>query len=300
MFNLNVIKYRKFWLSLSAVLVLASITLLLVFGLRLGLDFVGGSLMEVQYEDKQPSVTEISETLDDIDLGSLTIQPTDDSIIVRFSQTDEKTYLAVRETLAGLSADFGEMDELRFESVGPSIGQELRSKSFWLFLAVLIIIIIYIALAFQKVSKPVSSWRYGLVAVISLFHDLIITVGVFVLLGYFLGTEINTPFIVALLMVLGYSVNDTIVVFDRIRENLPRSEDSFEETVNSSVNQTLARSINTTLTTLFALIAVFFFGGETISDFVLVLMIGVLLGAYSSIFLGSPLLTIFKGKTKEA
>ncbi len=298
MFNLNVIKYRKTWLSVSSILVLSSIVLLLVFGLRFGLDFVGGSLMEVHYEDKQASVSQVNEVLSELELGSLTVQPTENSIIVRFSQTDEETYLAVSAALNSLSDSLGNMEELRFDSVGPSIGQELRSKSFWLFLAVLIIIIIYIALAFQKVSKPVSSWRYGLVAVISLFHDLIITTGVFVLLGVFLGTEINTPFIVALLMVLGYSVNDTIVVFDRIRENLPRSEDSFEETVNDSVNQTLARSINTTLTTLFALTAVFLFGGESISDFVLVLMIGVLLGAYSSIFLGSPLLTYFKGRTK--
>lgn len=299
MFNLNVIKYRKFWLSFSSALVLASIILLTVFGLRFGLDFVGGSLMEVKYEEKQASVSQVNKVLDDIELGSLTVQPTEESIIVRFSQTDEETYLLVSAALNSLSDELGSMEELRFDSVGPSIGQELRSKSFWLFLAVLIIIIIYIALAFQKVSKPVSSWRYGIVAVISLFHDLIITIGVFVLLGIFLGTEINTPFIVALLMVLGYSVNDTIVVFDRIRENLPRSEDSFEETVNSSVNQTLARSINTTLTTLFALIAVFLFGGDSISDFVLVLMVGVLLGAYSSIFLGSPLLTLFKGKIKN-
>ncbi len=299
MFNLNVIKYRKIWLSISSVLVLSSIVLLLVFGLRFGLDFVGGSLMEVQYEDKQASVSQVNEVLADLELGSLTVQPAENSIIVRFSQTDEESYLAVSAALNSLSDSLGSMEELRFDSVGPSIGQELRSKSFWLFLAVLIIIIIYIALAFQKVSKPVSSWRYGLVAVISLFHDLIITIGVFVLLGVFLGTEVNTPFIVALLMVLGYSVNDTIVVFDRIRENLPRSEDSFEETVNNSVNQTLARSINTTLTTLFALTAVFLFGGDSISDFVLVLMVGVLLGAYSSIFLGSPLLTFFKGKIKN-
>jgi preprotein translocase subunit SecF len=299
MFNLNVIKYRKFWMSVSTILVLTSIILLLVFGLRFGLDFVGGSLMEVQYDKKQASVSQVNQVLNDLELGSLTVQPTENSIIVRFSQTDEETYLAVSSALNSLSDSLGDMEELRFDSVGPSIGQELRSKSFWLFLAVLIIIIIYIALAFQKVSKPVSSWRYGLVAVISLFHDLIITMGVFVLLGLYLGVEVNTPFIVALLMVLGYSVNDTIVVFDRIRENLPRSEDSFAETVNTSVNQTLARSINTTLTTLFALIAVFLFGGASISEFVLVLMIGILLGAYSSIFLGSPLLTLLKGKAKN-
>ncbi len=300
MFKFNVIKYRRFWLGLSILLVGTSIVLLAVFGLRFGLDFVGGSLLEVQYSEKQPTVSLVYETLAELDLGSVTVQPTERSTIIRFTATEEDSYHNLMAALSGLSDQLGNLEELRFESVGPSIGQELRSKSFWLFIFVILIIIIYIALAFQKVSKPVPSWQYGLVAIISLFHDLIITLGVFVVLGYFYGVEINTPFIVALLMVLGYSVNDTIVVFDRIRENLPKSEDSFEGTVNSSVNQTLARSINTTITTLAALTAVFLFGGETISEFVLVLMIGVFCGAYSSIFVGSPLLTLFKGRPKTS
>jgi preprotein translocase subunit SecF len=292
MLKFNVIKYRKFWLSLSALLVISSIVILSTFGLKFGLDFAGGNLLEISYQEKQPSVAQINEALTDLPIGSLVVQPTDDSMIIRYTDTDKSAYSEVISALATLSSELGEMEELRFESIGPSIGQELRSKSFWLFTLVLLIIIIYIALAFQKVSKPVASWKYGLVAIISLFHDLIITLGIFSLLGYFYGTEVNTPFIVALLMVLGYSVNDTIVVFDRVRENLPKSEGTFSGTVNSSVNQTLARSINTTLTTLFALTAVFLFGGDSISEFVLVLMIGILSGAYSSIFVGSPLLTL--------
>lgn len=296
MFKINIIKYRRVWLSLSILLISTAVILLAILGLRFGLDFVGGSLLEVNFKEKQPSVSLIYETLTELELGSLIVQPTDSSIIIRFSNTDEESYHQVISALSSMSSDYGEMEELKFEAIGPSIGQELRSKSFWLFIFVILIIIIYIALAFQKVSKPVSSWKYGLVAIISLFHDLIIVLGIFSLLGYFYGTEINTPFIVALLMVLGYSVNDTIVVFDRIRENLPRSEDNFEITVNNSVRQTIARSINTTLTTLFALLAVFFLGGDTISDFALVLIVGVLCGAYSSIFVASPLLTLFKKK----
>jgi preprotein translocase subunit SecF len=298
MLKLNVIKYRRLWLFISGFLISASIILLLTLGLKPGLDFIGGSLLEIKYSDKSPTTSLVYETLGDLELGSLIVQPTDDSVVIRFSNTDEASYLQTIAALSGLTEELGEMEELKFEAIGPSIGQELRSKSFWLFIFVILIIIIYIALAFQKVSKPVSSWKYGLVATITLFHDLIIVLGVFVILGYLYGTEINTPFIVALLMVLGYSVNDTIVVFDRIREYLPRSEDSFEGTVNNSVNQTLARSINTTLTTLFALLAVFFFGGDTIADFVLVLIVGVFCGAYSSIFLASPLLTLFKKKVK--
>ena len=300
MFKINVIKYRRFWLSFSAILVISSIVLLSVFNLRLGIDFLGGNLLEVEYKESQPEVAKLYELLDESNLASLVIQATDNSIIFRFMETESSDYDDLIKLLSTLSADYGEMEEIRYESVGPSIGQELRSKSFWLFTIVLIIIIFYIALAFQKVSKPVASWKYGLVAIIALFHDLIITIGVFVLLGYFYQTEINTPFIVALLMILGYSVNDTIVVFDRIRENLPRSEDSFEGTVNSSVNQTLARSINTTLTTLFALIAIYIFGGDTISDFVLVLIVGILCGAYSSIFFASPLLTLFNKRAKKS
>lgn len=297
MIKLNVIKYRKVWLSLSAVLVLSAIILISSLGLRFGLDFVGGSLLEVSFEDKLATVDQVNEALSDLSLGSLVVQPTDNSIIIRFSQSDQNYHPELISALSALSSDLGEMEEIRYESIGPSIGQELRSKSFWVFSFVLIIIIIYIALAFSKVSKPVASWKYGLVAIISLFHDIIITLGVFALLGYFYGVEINTPFIVALLMVLGYSVNDTIVVFDRIRENLPKSDTSFEGTIDDSVNQTLARSINTTLTTLLALLAIFFLGGETIKEFVLALIVGIFCGAYSSIFFGSPLLSFFHKKS---
>ncbi len=298
MIKLNVIKYRKFWLSLSAIFVLSAIILLSTLGLKFGLDFVGGSLLEVSFQEKQATVAQVSEVLTDFNLGSLTIQPTDNSVIIRFTESDQNYHPDLIMTLEGLVPQLGEMEEIRYELIGPSVGQELRSKSFWVFTFVLIIIIIYIALAFAKVSKPVASWKYGLVAVIALFHDLLLTLGVFALLGYFYGTEVNTPIIVALLMVLGYSVNDTIVVFDRIRENLPKSDTSFEGTIDDSVNQTFARSINTTLTTLLALIAIFILGGDTIREFVLALIIGIFCGAYSSIFLASPFLSIFNKKSK--
>lgn len=298
MIKLNVIKYRRFWLSLSAIFVLSSIVLLSTLGLKFGLDFVGGSIMEVSFKDRQATVAEVSEVLSDINLGSLTIQPTNNSIIIRFTGTDKNYHPELITALRTLSPELGEMEEIRYELIGPSVGQELRSKSFWLFSFVLIIIVIYISIAFSKVSKPVASWKYGLAAIIALFHDLLITLGIFALLGHFYGTEVNTSFIVALLMVLGYSVNDTIVVFDRVRENLPKSETSFEGTIEDSVNQTLARSMNTTLTTLLALVAIFFLGGETIKDFVLALIVGIFSGAYSSIFLGSPLLSMFHKRSK--
>lgn len=294
MINLKVIKYRKFWLSLSGIMVVASIVFIALWGLRFGLDFTGGSLLEVKFAGTQPSVSSIQSELSDVSVNSLIIQPTEDSVILRFQESDENTHQSVLNALKSIpEAQLG-FEEVRFEAIGPSIGQELRSKAFWLMLFVLIVIIIYVGSAFRRVSKPVASWKYGVIAVVALFHDLLITIGVFALLGRFYGVEINTTFVVALLTVLGYSVNDTIVVFDRTRENLPKSATSFAETVNTSLNQTFVRSINTVITTLLALLAVLFFGGESVRDFVLALIVGIFCGAYSSIFVASPLLVVWE------
>jgi len=297
--NLQIIKHRNLWLSLSGIMVVASIIFISLWGLKFGLDFTGGSLLEVKFTSGQPSVSTVQAGLNDTQVSSLIIQPTEDSMILRFQESDEDTHQAVVNALRQLPEAQAGLEEVRFEAIGPSIGQELRSKAFWLMFFVLIVIIIYIGLAFQRVSKPVASWKYGLTAIIVLFHDLLITIGVFSLLGHFYGVEINTTFVVALLTVLGYSVNDTIVVFDRTRENLPKSTGSFAETVNSSLNQTLVRSINTVITTLLALLAVLFFGGDSIREFVLALIIGIFCGAYSSIFVVSPLLVVWQRLQKR-
>jgi preprotein translocase subunit SecF len=299
MMHFNIIKNRAIWLSMSAVLVSLSILALIFWGLKFGIDFTGGSLMELQFSSGQPSVAAVQTQLADESISSLIIQPTDDSIILRFKESEEAAHQAVLSQLALLPEAEAGMEELRFESIGPSIGQELRSKSLWLMFFVLIVIIIYIAFAFQKVSKPVASWKYGLSAIIALFHDLLITLGIFSVLGQFYGMEINTTFVVALLTVLGYSVNDTIVVFDRARENLPKSVDSFSVTVNNSLNQTLVRSINTSITTLLVLLAVYFLGGNSIREFVLALIVGILCGSYSSIFVASPLLVAWEKLQKR-
>ena len=180
--------------------------------------------------------------------------------------------------------------EKRFNSIGPVIGQELKQKTIYAIFIALIVIVSFIAWAFRKVSKPIASWKYGIIAIVALFHDILIVVGVFVFLGRFLNVELNAPFVAALLTILGYSVNDTIVIFDRIRENLKHYTPDFAETVNKSVNQNLVRSIYTSITTLFVLLTLFFFGGESIKDFVLALIIGIISGTYSSIFLASPML----------
>ncbi|MCK5537614.1 MAG: protein translocase subunit SecF [Bacteroidales bacterium] len=292
----KIIQNRKIWLSVSSLFVVISLILLFSFGLKLGIDFTGGALLEIKYDESRPSVAEVQDSLSAVELNSLVIQPVGaDGMLLRFQEIGEEKHQEVIGALKvgeeGVEVSF---EQMRFEAVGPSIGQELKKKSIYAIVLVLFAIVAYIAWVFRKVSKPIASWKYGIVANIALFHDVIIVLGVFAVLGAFFGVEINTPFVAAILTVLGYSVNDTIVVFDRIRENLPISDDDFEDTVNRSVNQTVTRSINTSMTTLLVLVSVLIFGGETIRSFVLALTIGIGIGTYSSIFLASPLLVVWE------
>lgn len=185
----------------------------------------------------------------------------------------------------------GNIEEKRFDSIGPVIGGELKNSAIWATIIALIAIVLYIGWAFRKVSRPVSSFKYGIAATIALFHDVIITLGIFSVLGHFYNVEIGVSFVAAILAILGYSVNDTIIVFDRTRENLLKSGiDDFEEVVNKSVNETMVRSLNTSFTTLLVLFALYLFGGETIKYFIVALLVGIAFGTYSSIFIASPLL----------
>lgn len=295
----KIVQSRKIFLSFSALIIAASFFALFSWGLNFGIDFTGGSLLEVEFKNYQPNVTEIQDGLKDLDLPSLIIQPTEDSVILRFKDDTETAHQAVMTSLQELieNKDGATVTQLQFDSVGASIGQELKSKSFNAALIVFLMIILYISWAFKSVSKPVSSWKYGITAIIALCHDMILILGVFAALGHFYGIEINTPFIAAILTVLGYSVSDTIVVFDRIRENLPKSHEDFENTVNRSLNETLTRSLNTSFSSVLALLAILFFGGSTIKDFALALAIGVVVGTYSSIFIASPALVIWNNLT---
>ncbi len=292
----KIFQKRKIFLSLSTLAAVASIVALFTWGLNFGIDFTGGSLMEVEFKNYKPSVTEVQDSLKGIDLHGLVIQPTESSVILRFKENTEDIHQAVLVGLKTLIKDKPEVTitELQFDSVGASIGQELKSKSFNATMIVFIMIILYITWAFKGVSRPVSSWKYGVAAIIALVHDILFILGVFSVLGHFYGIEVNTPFIAAVLTVLGYSVSDTIIVFDRIRENLPKSQEDFENTVNRSVNQTLTRSINTSFSAILALLAILFFGGSTIKDFALALVIGIAVGTYSSIFIASPVLVVWE------
>jgi len=293
--------YRKIYFGLSGGLIIASIIALLIFGLKPGIDFTGGSILEIEYIEQRISNEEILEKLKEFDLGSIYIQQTGEKgIIIRMKDIDEEMHQQVLSVLTQetvldektgtLSINTGLAEEVRFESIGPVIGQELKDKTKIVVVVALLSMIIYIALAFRKVQRPLRSWQYGIASVLALFHDILIPLGIFAILGKFYGIEISIPVITALLAVLGYSINNTVVVFDRIRENLLTRGDTFQETVDISLNQTLSRQINTSLTTLFVAGAIFFLGGETLKYFALALILGICTGTYSSIFLAGPIL----------
>ena len=288
------ISHRKIFFSISAVLTLVSVFSIIFFGLKPGIDFTGGTMMEIEYPDKILTNAEIKGKLSSFDeIGQVQVQATgENGFILRFKEIDEKIHQEILKALEN-------PEEKRFETIGPVIGQELTRKAKEAVILALIAIILYIAWAFRKLSRIFGkgeSWRYGLGALLALFHDVIILVGFFSLLGVLKGVEIDTAFITAILIVLGYSVNDTVVVYDRIRENLLtyHSKD-LASTINLSINEVLVRSLNTTLTTILVLLVIYLFGGASIKNFTLAMMIGIGIGAWSSIAIASPFL-LFKRK----
>lgn len=299
---MNIIPHKKFFLGLALTLVIASVVVIIFVGttrgLPLGIDFTGGSLLELEFTADRPSNEEIRGLLELTGLAEVIVQPTGQKgIILRLKEIDEPTH---QNLLTALKKG-GEFEEKRFESIGPVIGQELWQKARVALIIVLLLIVLYITWVFRKVSYPVSSWKYGLSAIAALVHDITIPTGIVVLVGSFGGFQIDAFFITALLTILGFSVHDTIVVFDRIRENLlTHPAESFDQIANRSVNEIMNRSINTSLTLLFVLVAVLFLGGETTRNLVFVLILGSISGTYSSIFVASPLLTLWikNGKRK--
>lgn len=287
-----IIKHKKIFLSISAVLVLLSIISLFVFGLRIGIDFKGGALTEVLYKDSRPLQSDLDAEFKKLDLGSVLIQPTGElGYIVKSPDLNEAQHSLLLNTLSQDGKSF--LEEKNFNSIGPSVGRELTRKAIIAIILVSLGIILFIAFAFRKVSRPVSSWKYGLMAVVSLLHDVIIPIGLFTLLSHFYGAEADTLFVVAALTILGLSVSDTIVIFDRIRENLKdKKEADFSETVGKSLDQSYMRSIFTSLTVIIVLLSLFFFGPESTKYFALMLTTGMFFGTYSSIFLASPLLVL--------
>ncbi|OGZ22902.1 MAG: protein-export membrane protein SecF, partial [Candidatus Nealsonbacteria bacterium RIFCSPHIGHO2_12_FULL_38_18] len=281
-------KYRLIYFIFSAVLLSVCLAMIFIFGLKQGIDFTGGSILEIEYKDSRPSNEEIANKLTGLDLGLSSIQLSrEKGVILRMKDINEGLH---NEVISQLSEENNGVTETRFELIGPTIGRELRTKTIILILLALLAMVIYISLAFRRVQRPLGSWYYGLASILCLFHDIIFPLGVFAVLGKFLGVDISISIITALLTVLGSSINNTVVVFDRIRENLYLAKSSFEEIVDMSLNQTLSRQINTSLTALLGLTAIFIFGGETLKYFSLVLILGIIAGTYSSFFIAGPVL----------
>tara|TARA_B100000745_G_scaffold63012_2_gene37285 strand:+ start:4079 stop:4975 length:897 start_codon:yes stop_codon:yes gene_type:complete len=288
-----VVAYRNIFFIISGIIVAVSISAIALLGLNFGIEFTGGEIIETKYETR-PEKNIIEARLNELDLGAYSLRAAGEGqYILRVRPLGEEERGDVFKALTEAGEAAGTIE--RFNSVGPTIGEELRNKAWIAITAVVLAIVLFIAFAFRRVSEPVSSWKYGVIAIVALLHDVIVPTGVFAVLGYFLGAEIDVLFVMALLAILGYSVNDTIVVFDRVRENLRENDEAnrredFEITVGKSLQQTYMRSINTSITTLLVLLALFFIGAEVTQDFALVLIAGVLAGTYSSIFLAAPLL----------
>lgn len=320
-----VIKYKKIFLSLAALVIAGSIAAIAFFGLSLGIDFTGGSILEVSFSDERPSVAAVEEAVAETGVSEASVRSTgEDGYIIRSPFLEEGQRSAVMDqlsTIAGPTATdtattteaeaeeeatttatsstsseaIGGVTQERFASIGPTVGSELTRSAIYGIIAVVLGIIFFVTFAFRKVSKPVSSWVYGSVAIVALIHDILLPTAVFAVLGAVIGAQVDLLFVMALLAILGFSVNDTIVVFDRIRENLHdvyerNNSESFSDTVGESLTQTYARSINTSLTTLVVLLCLYLIGGESTELFALTLLVGVIAGTYSSIFIASPLL----------
>lgn len=285
-----IINYRKWFIGFSALLVFAAIIVTGIKGLDYGIEFTGGSVLEVSYDEK-PALDDVRTSLETAGFTDVLLQPFgEDGYVVK---TQPITEAERKSLISAMTIGESDLSIERFNSIGPSVGKQLRIKSLYALIMVSIGIVLFVAYAFRHVSKPISSWRYGLVAVIALLHDILIPIGILTLLG----TEVDTLYVVGLLSILGLSVNDTIVVFDRIRENLAHNQEKtiyedFTKVVGSAISQTITRSIFTSLTLVVVLMALYFAGPVATQTLSLVLLLGTLVGTYSSIFLASPLLTL--------
>jgi len=294
-----VIRHIKKFAIITAIIFLVAIVLILSLGLKPSIDFTGGSLTEASYTEA-PAEELVSETLDDIGISKYSIRESSDEsgnegYIIRTKDLSEEERIEVTEAVSELG-EGGEI--IRFTTIGPVIGEELKGKAKWAIVAVVLVIVFYIAFAFRGLKKPVSSWVYGGITIFALLHDVLIPLAVMSVLGVVIGAEVDVLFIMALLAVLGYSVNDTIVVFDRVRENLLIEEKKktgvqFRDLVGKSLEQSFVRSINTSFTTLLVLLSLYFLGSEVTKNFTLILIAGVIAGTYSSIFIANPFLVLY-------
>ena len=292
---------QNYFFILPAALSVLAIIAIFTWGLKPGIDLIGGSLLQVSYSNERPDAETVRTLVSELDYGQILVQPTGEK---DYLLRQRALSLEEKNALVGTLGEKGEVHEVQFNSIGPSIGAELVKKAWTAIVLVTLSIIAFIAFAFRKVSKPIASWKYGVVAIVTLLHDILIPLGLFAYLGYVRVAELDALFIVALLTILGISINDTIVVFDRIRENLRRNEESnrhesFKEVVSRSISQTIVRSINTSVTVIIVLFALFYLGPAATQDFALTLIVGMIAGTYSSIFLASPLLVVWDNWSRK-
>ncbi|PIZ98538.1 MAG: protein translocase subunit SecF [Candidatus Komeilibacteria bacterium CG_4_10_14_0_2_um_filter_37_10] len=293
---IKIVEKSKHWFGFSLILIIISIFSLTNWGLNFGIDFTGGSILEIKFsQEQQISTDQVNEILQEAQINNAQIQiSSENTVLIRTESIDETKHQELLSVFTKKYNQENAWSEVRFESLGPTLGAELQSKALLAIFLVSLAIIIYIGIAFRKVSYPVQSWKFGLSAVIALIHDVFITIGLFSVLGHFYGYQVDSLFVTAMLTLMGFSVHDTIVTFDRVRENLQRYQNyTFSEIINSSINETIVRSLNTSLTTMIVLLAVYLFGGESIKHFSLALLFGIAIGTYSSIFVASPLLILW-------
>lgn len=300
-----IIKHRGIFFTIAGLLVGASILAIAVLGIRPSIEFTGGTLIEIGYPEGRADKIALEDKFNGLSLGTYSLRPFgEDAYLLRVRELSQGEVTAV---LSASELDGTAQPELRRQNtIGPTIGAELQSKALVAIGVVVLLTIMYIAFVFRHVSEPVSSWKYGFIAIIALAHDIIIPIGVFAVAGHYLGTvEADVLFVTALLTILGYSINDTIVVFDRVRENLKKNqedevEEAFEVTVGTSLEQTFVRSFNTGIAVLIVLVAIVLFGGSATQYFALALTVGVIAGTYSSLFLAAPLLVAIEKHQKPA
>jgi preprotein translocase subunit SecF len=295
-------KYQNYFFIIPVVSSLLALGAIMTWGLQPGIDLKGGSILQVKYPEGRPALEDVQSKVDTLDYGEIRIQPSNENDFIlrqRNITPDEK------KSLDEVLSSFGKKEEVQFNSVGPSIGAELMQKAWWAIVMITLLTICFIAFAFRGISVPVASWKYGVVAIVTLLHDILIPTGLFAYLGHARDAEVGALFIVALLTILGISINDTIVVFDRIRENLnlniqANKIENFGTLVWRSITQTLTRSINTSVTVIVMLVALYWVGPVSTQDFSLTLIVGMIAGTYSSILVASPLLILIERRQKPA
>jgi preprotein translocase subunit SecF len=293
----EIIRKRKYWYLISGILIVASIFAIAVFGLRIGIDYVGGTIID--YKTTNPDATSIIENaVKEQGITQYQVKGDENGVTLRTVDLSNEAHNKINQIISDSASD---ITENSYDNVGPTVGKDLTNKSILAVIIASLAIILYVAYSFRKVPRPLSSWKFGLLAVVALIHDLLITTGFVAVLGhFFIWMEVDALFITALLTIMGFSVHDTIVIYDRLRENFIKNPNQgIEVSAEESTTQTLARSINTSITTIIVLCALLLFGGTSIRHFILILIFGIFIGTYSSIFIAAPLIVSWHKQEKR-